>query len=341
MQTLEELTREFAENADRAAEILIEEYGLKHKRTVDGLHSPLLRWLDFRLRIIDPRPRQIFLSDRFPKTLESRTGEALQALHEAIAVGADVNPFQGKGLKRSDSSGKNRNERTDLLWADWGIHHLHVAEKPVDGEDFSARGDYLLFAVFYQDIALFIDVQPHSTRPEDGDPLRFAREDLVRVIARNWPAAMEPFQLRGMVHPEREISDESRKLLRRSGIEAPLVVDGKAYFAPGHGVTSASTPGKVTDAITRLRGNLSLLAQEVFTADGQFKAALPGNSVADSHFSLVMTLQGLTVFERTTDRGWALPDAKFDESDTFRSRISDALSPPWVKRALQEAANKA
>lgn len=62
---------------------------------------------------------------------------------------------------RSDSSGKNRNERSDLLWADWGIHHLHVAEKQTDNAAyFSARADYLLFVMFGRDVALFVDVHP-------------------------------------------------------------------------------------------------------------------------------------------------------------------------------------
>jgi hypothetical protein len=130
---------------------------------------------------------------------------------------------------RSDSSGKNRNERTDLLWADWGIHHLHVAEKQEGGQAyFSCRGDFLLFAMFGQDFALFVDVQPHSTDPEHGDPSRFAREDLIRVVARNWPPIVEPFQLRGVLVSERQISDVDRKLLRKSGIDAPLVIDGTA-----------------------------------------------------------------------------------------------------------------
>lgn len=341
MQTLEELTGEFLKNADQIAIELIAGFGLKHGRAVDGLHASLLRWLDYRLRVIDPRPRQIYLSDRFPKSLDEPTARALRAIEQAILKGDDVNPFQSKGLMRSDSSGKNRNERTDLLWADWGIHHLHVAEKQEGGQAyFSGRGDFLLFAMFGQDFALFVDVQPHSTDPDHGDPLRFAREDLIRVVARNWPPIVEPFQLRGVLVSERQISDADRKLLRKSGIDAPLVIDGKAYFSPGHGVTSASTPGKVTDAITKLRRNLRALAQLVLEPSGQFQAALPESCRVGSHFSLRLLPEGVFVYEKSVDRGWTFPDAKFDGTDSLFGEISDALTPPWVKDAMREAAKK-
>jgi hypothetical protein len=342
VQTLDELAGEFLNNVDQIAAELVVGFGLKHSRAVDGLNTPLLRWLDFRLRTIDPCPRQIYLSDRFPKSLDDPTVRALRAIEQAVLNGEDINPFQGKGLLRFDSSGKNRNERTDLLWADWGIHHLHVAEKQTGGDTyFSARGDFLLFAVFGRDVALFVDIQPHSKHPLHGDPLLFQREDLIKVVARNWPSVMEPFELkRGVVIPEREISDEDRKLLRKSGIEAPLFIDGKAYFSPGHGVTSASTPGKVTDAMMRLRRNLRALAQQVFDARGQFQAALPEACRQNSRFSLRLLPEGVVVYEQSTDRARTFPDAKFDGTDSFFGEISDALTPPWVKGAMQDAAKR-
>ncbi|MCI0150354.1 hypothetical protein KNO81_31275 [Paraburkholderia sediminicola] len=336
MQTLDELVKEFFENADRIAEELISGFSLNHNRVVEGLQTPMLRWLDFRLRTIDPYPRQIYLSDRFPKSLDEPISRALQGIEHAILKGDDINPFQGKGLMRSDSSGKNRNERTDLLWADWGIHHLHVAETQTDPTAyFSNRSDFLLFALFGHDAALFIDVQPHS-----GDPLRFAREDLIQVVARNWPSVLEPFELKRGFIAERQVSDEERKLLRKSGIEAPLLINGKTYFSPGHGVTSASTPGKVTDAIGRLRRNLNALARQVFEPSGQFQTALQEARRHDSHFSLRLLPEGIVVYEQSTDLAWTFPDAKFDGTDSFFGEISNALTPPWVKDAMQEAVRK-
>ncbi|KVE63648.1 hypothetical protein WI97_18525 [Burkholderia vietnamiensis] len=335
VQTLEELNEEFFKNIDQIATELLVGFGLKHSGDVDGLHVPLLRWMDFRLRTIDPRPRQIYASDRFPKSLDEPVASALRSLERAIQNGDDINPFQSKGLLRSDSSGKRRSERTDLLWADWGIHHLHLAEASTE-DYFSARGDFLLFAMFGVDAALLIDILPHL-----GDSLLFAREDLIRVVARNWPAVIEPFELKGMLAREREATDGDRKVLRKSGLDAPLVIDGKAYFSPGGGVTTASTPGKVTDAMWKLRRNVRALAQHVLEPGGQFLMALPEAGRQASHFSLRLLPEGVVVYEHSTDRAWTFPDAKFDGTGTLFAEISDALSPPWVKQAIQEAVTRA
>ncbi|WP_193352952.1 hypothetical protein [Paraburkholderia xenovorans] len=331
----DELTGEFLKNVDEIATELITGFGLKHSLAVAGLQTPLLRWMDFRLRTIDPRPRQIYASDNFPKSLDEPTVKALRSIEQAIRNGDDINPFQGKGLLRFDSSGKNRSERTDLLWADWGIHHLHLGEASTD-QYFSSRSNYLLFAMFFADAALFIDVLPHS-----GDPLLFAREDLIRVVARNWPVVVEPYRLRGTLIPERQFDDNDRKMLRKSGIEAPLIIGGKAYSSPGRGVTSASTPGKVTDAMFRLRRNLRFLAQQVLEPEGQFLAPFDEESRRDCQFSLRLCPEGLVVYERSRDHAWTLPDAKFDGNDTYFAEISDALSPPWAKQSIQEAITRA
>lgn len=37
------------------------------------------------------------------------------------------------------------------------------------------------------------------------------------------------------------------------------------------------------------------------------------------------------------DRGWRFPDAKLDGKDSFYAEIADALTPPWVKEAIQKA----
>lgn len=335
MQTLEELNEAFFHNVDHIAADLLAGFGLSHSGDVDGLHVPLLRWMDFRLRTIDPRPRQIFASDRFPKELDDPVASALRSLERAIRNGDDINPFQSKGLLRSDSSGKRRSERTDLLWADWGIHHLHLAEASSD-DYFSARGDFLLFAMFGVDTALLIDILPHS-----GDSLLFAREDLVRVVARNWPAVIEPFELKGMLAREREATDGDRKILRKSGLVAPIVIEGKAYFSPGGGLTSASAPGKINNAMSKLRRNVRTLAQEVLEPGGQFLTAVPEERRQACHFSMQLTPRGVAVYERSTDRAWVFPDAKFDGTDTFFAEISDALSPLWVKQAIQGAMARA
>jgi hypothetical protein len=332
MQDVVALLDEFCQNLDQIATTLVVGFNLKHKREVEGLSEPLLRWLDFRARIIDPRPRQIYHSDQFPKALDERTGRAMRMLEDKINAGEDVNAYQGKGLLGFDFSGKRRGSRTGLLWADWEIHHLHLTDAPVEqGSSFSERTDSLLFTIFYADAALFIDVAPHN------QDTVFSRQELFEIVARNWPAVLERHRLKGTLIPGREWTDKERHQLRKSGIEAPLIIGGKAYFAPGGGITSASTPGKVTELLMRLRRNVKDLAKQVLEPTGQFLLAIPESARPEGHFSLGLTPRGLAVIERQTNRGWTFPDAKYDGMDSQFAQISDCLTPPWVKVAMIEA----
>lgn len=329
VQTREELKEQLLIDVESIATQLNEGFGLSHKRQ-SAAQPALVRWMDFRLRWIDPRPRVVHLSNRFPKTLDNSTGGALRALTEAIRNGDDVNPFQSKGLLRTDSSSTRRPDRTDLLWADWGIHYLHVTEKRGKEGYFSARSDYLLFVWFGNDYALLLDLLPHS-----GDALRFSREEIIRIVAQNWPEVLAPFELPGR-SLERSATDEERHMLRRAGVDSLLSLEGKLYFSPGYGVTSASTPGKVTHHVFRLRQNVHAIADYILEPSGQFLTMVPEASRSSSHFSLQLTRAGIVIYEKQTDHGWTFPVAKMDGPNTVFQELSDALAPPWVQKALAE-----
>lgn len=105
MQTPRALRLRFAANADEIARSMITALGLTHSGKVEHLSDPLTRWFDFRLRIIDPRPRKVHLSDRFPRSLDAATSRALRSITLAIERGDDINRFQSKSLLYSDPSG--------------------------------------------------------------------------------------------------------------------------------------------------------------------------------------------------------------------------------------------
>lgn len=107
-------------------------FGLEFKREVQHLSDPLFRWLDFRLRYIDPLPRSVLVSKKFPKRLPVSAETGLHLLERRFRDGIDVNPYQSKSLIRfNDLSGEKRAKRTDFLWADWGITHLHLSDLPI------------------------------------------------------------------------------------------------------------------------------------------------------------------------------------------------------------------
>jgi len=330
MQDIESLAAEFIANVNQIASTLVESFGLRHTSTIDNLANPVLRWLDFRLRFIDPRPRQIHFSDRFPMALDEATRVALHAIEAKIIKGEDINPHQGTGLLDFDTSGKRKAARTDMLWAEWGVHHLHLAlPRHPKKSYFSSRADFLLFVIFGLDYALFIDILPHS-----GDDLLFARDKLIQVVAKNWPEWLDQFKLKGVLGLEREINDEQRKQLRNSGITSPVTIDGSVYLGPGQGLTSAATSGRASLCMIRLQRNLANLARYVLEPTSQFWNTIPVARRPETHFSLQLSPEGIMLFERETNQGWRFPEARSDGTDTLFSEISGYLAPSWVIESL-------
>jgi hypothetical protein len=92
LQDAKSLLAQFGEDVDRIASSLIGSFGLRHSASETPLSTPLLRWFDFWMRIIDPRPREVLFSDQFPKALGAGTGTALQYIEAAVRAGDDVNP---------------------------------------------------------------------------------------------------------------------------------------------------------------------------------------------------------------------------------------------------------
>jgi hypothetical protein len=319
----------FNQDIDNVAKTLVGAFGLKHEREVTGLEEPLLRWLDFRLRHIDPCPRQIFVSDKFPKTLPKNIADALHDIEKKIIDGEDINPYQGKGLiLHNDTSGTKRQNRTDLLWADWGIHHIHLTDQPIEsGNYFSKRSDFLLFLIVGHDFVLFIDIRSH-----DEDDV-FCRDELIKIIAAKWPDYMERFEMKGILAPTESTSEKDRAVLRKGGVSGMLVINGKCYIGPGLGITTASTSTKVSLMLNNVHHDIRALSQLVCDPSSQFQESKSENP----EFSLALTARGLAVFEEKSNQAWVLPERKDGEQESSLTRLRNLLTPTWVVNRLNNS----
>lgn len=326
----QELAANFQLDATELAITLIGLYSLKFKQQVDNLSNPLMRWLDFRFRYIDPLSREVVYSNRFPKVdiPRSATG-ALNKLVALIKSGGDVNPFQGRGLTlRNDTSGNQKEARTDLLWADWGIHHFHLSDDPIPKDQyFSKPADYLAFCIVGGDLVAFIDVLPHPKR--EG----FANPTLINAIFENWPDYMAQYQLKG-IWPDTSHTQAEIHTLRANGIHASLNFAGCAYMGPGMGVTSASTPTKIVIAHNRLVANIDELARVVCDPSGQFHTPEIANLTTTPVFSLTPTSNGLAVYEKTSRQAFLLPRPTLGKPTHFLEVIHDLLLPEWASGKL-------
>ncbi|MBT9505032.1 hypothetical protein [Rhodoferax sp.] len=233
----------FDSDLEDLAAAFVDKFDLKFNKEKPNLSSPLLRWLDFRHRYVDPFPRPVVLSDKFPiANLPDDAKKGLQQLVERFEQGVNVNPYQGRGLiLNHDTSGETRHARTDLLYADWGILHFHLTTKPIrQGRFFSASADYLAFCLVGGNGVAFIDVLRHP------DKLGFANVDLFDTMARNWPEFIDQFKIRGQFLSSAEpLTTTQVSNLREGGVGSFYSFNGAAYGAPGGGGdvgVNAATP---------------------------------------------------------------------------------------------------
>lgn len=325
-----ELDSEFQRNIDSIATSLIAVFSLKFKQEVPNLSNPLLRWLDFRFRYIDLQPRHVVFSNKFPKRkLPINTKVALKNFAKLIKKGQDINPYQGRGLTlRNDISGERNEARTDLLWADWGIHHFHLSNAPIPADQYFSRpADYLAFCLVGGNLVAFIDVLRHP------DKEGFANPELIKIVESNWPNYMKQFRINGII-PSREHTQAEIHTLRTGGVTPSLNINNVAYMSPGMGLTSASTPMKVTIAHDHVRVYVRDLAVSVCDPSGPFRTPEISNLSVSPSFSLIPTPSGLGVYESNTGHAFLLPIAKPNQKASTWGTIHDLVLPTWACESL-------
>lgn len=330
MSVIDELRKRFDRNADEISRKFIKAYGLKFTQGVNNLKSPLLRWLDFRYRYVDPKPRQVITSDRFPISgLPIKTERGMSRFFDLVRSGQDINPYQSKGLiSKNDTSGKSHTNRTDLLWADWSIHHFHLSDTPLQkGQKFSERSGYQLFCIVFDDLIAMIDVLPHAH--DEG----YANLDLMGTIKRNWPEHLEQFKLKGIL-PGAPLTAHEISALRRKGVNSPLTFDGNVYMSPGIGITSACTPFRLNMAMMKISRDLDALAQAVLDPADLFQRTMAENKISDPIFKLEIFERGLCVYEEQSTIAFLLPHAKSYENRTYLTELSEFLAPDWAIQHL-------
>jgi len=319
------ILNQFHSDAKRLAFENIQMCGLKFCKDIEHLSDPISRWMDFYQRYIPPQPRKILLSKNFEIRAKKLPQGVLENLQKMIVSGLDINCYQSKGLIfHNDSSGKKRSSRSDLLWADWGIHHLHLNNSPIpDGKFFSNRSDWLLYAVFDSDYAAFVDIKHHREK------YTFSDVNLMKIIASSWPQYIDRYELKG-ISPGEQLSSERIGLLRKSGVQNILSLNGKAYMGPGHGINTASTSVKVVYQADKLRFYVSELAKIVSDPACDFKYHCNKLNLSEPIFSLERTEQAIMVYEKKCNGAFSLPRVNLDGTPSIQVCINEYLNPFWL-----------
>lgn len=321
----------FRQNIEKIATDLIAVYQLQFQAEVAHLSEPLARWMDFRLRYVDPVPRKIQVAKHFTTQLPPAVEAGLSTLAAKMMDGHDINSYQSKGLIRfNDSSGKKRAKRTDLLWASWAVTHLHITDLPVpEGGFFSPRrssaGDeMLLFCIFTGDAVLLIDVADHK---EEG---LFEDQRLMRIVYDNWPEYMERFKLHGLLPSRQPFSNTECKAIWKSGGTTSLQFDDQVFMGPGMGLTTASTPLRVRRAMSELLWWAGSFAEFACDPEEPLITAVRAFGIDAPAFDLCMTPRGLAVAEQSGRLALTFPKGKTDPISIYCERMENLLFPSWA-----------
>ena len=188
----------------------------------------LRQYCSLQLRVLDPKPRKILKSKEFVCPVEKV--EELRKFEEAVKTGRNLIPYMSLQILDANYD--------DKFLYDWSFFHFHLGIKPHSKDPrFVERSDQLLIAYVdmnHDDTMYFIEVKPHVNEV-------WYDQQLVRILADNWPEVIEKFLFQGhLTHP---ISNEDLKMLREKhhANTAVDLGDGRAYLSMNWGISGAGT----------------------------------------------------------------------------------------------------
>ncbi len=285
------------------------------------------RWMDYRLRHVAAQRRVVKKSSRFPvQNMPETVIQALNELEARFERGEDVNPYLSKTTIGNDVSAAKHLRRTDGMWADWGIHHLHLTSEPLaTGERHSVRSDWLLFVRVFDDVVAFIDVRSHN----EAD--LWTQEELVKTFIDTWPEQAEPWKVESMVNISPSKAPGDHKLLRNAGVNIPVEHKGEYYLCQGGGLTSALTSTAASMACIAVNRNAHHLALWLDQPENPIRLELASHGVAQPEFFLKVSAGGLVIAEATTPaRKWILPSVDQQGKRSCLAEIQEILLPAWA-----------
>jgi hypothetical protein len=281
------------------------------------------RWLDYRARYIEPCPREIVLSDRFPKSLPDPVEQGYRDLLEKFRSGADVNPHQSKTLTGHKRPGPRF--RTDMLFADWGMFHFHLDDEPLPpGARYTKRSAWLAFCFVTPTQVAVVDVVPHP----DRDNKEFSDPDLLNTAIRSWPETFEHLKVRGPT-PHPPMTMDQIHALRTNSANAFFSFDGQAYMSPGGGYMGNKTRMGGYMRLVVLTRDMDALAKSLNDPSDQFRRNAYVAAADAPVFSMKIHEHGIGIHERTS--GTFFGPTAIGEVDVYGLRgLSELLLPEWA-----------
>ena len=191
------------------------------------LQSLLVVVMNWRARLISPRPRTVHLSQaiQHQPALQAHK-HVLREISQHLEAGRSLTPHLST---EADSivlppaqQSKRSKRRLDAMLSDWGVYHLHLGAQGHSRSRYVERTGDLLFLLVGADDAWLIGVYDHD---------QWAAEDVLRVIVTEWLEHSKFHELPQGVAPATVVDPDWWLELRNGGVNTILSIDGRHYMA--------------------------------------------------------------------------------------------------------------
>lgn len=218
------------------------------------------KYLGVLHRTIPTRPRLVLQSAEFVCRQELENGYA--EIKRKATAGESLMPHQSRLLDDPDYS--------DPLLNDWGVHHLHLGTVTAR-HGYVVRTDELLFARVTDHHLYSIQIYPHGS---------WSRQEIVRILARNWPDEIEKYRLKGIKPILPQYTDQEIQNLRNAGVQPLAQVDSNVYGPIGGGIMTSGDSMTVMVGLGNLLEYCKQLEDETVRTTKEYVARglLPGNN---------------------------------------------------------------
>lgn len=213
----------------------------------------LYQWFLLQSKLLPPKSRSIEKAKDFccPKKAQS----PLESFEEAVQAGQDLMKYMSRDVLNTAFE--------DKMFSDWRFYHFHLSDPNIrhpDDERFLVRGDYLLIAYMESsddDTMYFLQIIPHKGA-------NWTKEELVRVLADNWPELIKKNVFEGSLTAK--ISDRDRKQLRNNNINAPVDLgDGRVIIGLGLGICGDGSSSEIRHKCMKFENAAQTIAIRIET----------------------------------------------------------------------------
>ncbi|EKZ5661019.1 hypothetical protein REX01_000129 [Klebsiella aerogenes] len=244
-------------------------FGYSYKDS-SSYEDDLIKVFSLKRKIPESIPRTIIELPNIAIPNELRAG--YDSLKKKITSGESIKGHLSKSIVKTDYN--------DLLLNSWNIHHLHLSNIPSTSGFFERTGP-VLFAIFFKNVAVFIDILSHGIGCSDV----WVNTNLIEKLHKYLPQSIANFKLNN-IRGESYSPSEMRALRSKHCNFTIQVADGTVYGIMG--LMSNGNSFFDIYAVMKIKSRIDYYNQVINQEPDTFKKAL--NIPIDSELLLTIAM---------------------------------------------------